>query len=164
MKALITAIIAGIAACAFTGIASAQQYGYPNPYANNGQWYGGQSTIRGTIVAVNGNQVTLRVRGNGARNRNTERDGDRDGDDNNGRYNGDDNNGGYYNNGGYNNGGYNNGNYNNGRYYGRGRMRDVTIDDQPALDNRATGRVAVGRFVTVNGYWRNGVFYAVSMY
>jgi len=141
MKVLITAIIAGIAVCAFSGIASAQQYGYPDPYANNGQWYGGQSTIRGTIVAVNGNQVTLRVRGNaGARNRHTERDGDRDGDDNNGNY------------------------YNNGRYYGRGNVRDVTIDDQPALDNRATGRVAVGRFVTVNGYWRNGVFYAVSMY
>ena|SRR5579883_2746562 len=141
MKVLITAIIAGIAVCAFSGIASAQQYGYPDPYANNGQWYGGQSTIRGTIVAVNGNQVTLRVRGNaGARNRHTERDGDRDGDDNNGNY------------------------YNNGRYNGRGNVRDVTIDDQPALDNRATGRVAVGRFVTVNGYWRNGVFYAVSMY
>lgn len=37
---------------------------------------------------------------------------------------------------------------------------DLVIDDQPALDNEATGRVAVGRVVTAHGYWHDGTFYA----
>lgn len=174
MKKFIVAVaMAGLAFSGMAGVASAQHYpypnqGYPNQYQRypehrrhhrnsgyNGQQqcdtggygYGGYtnggvcSAIRGTIVAVNGNQVTLRVdgRGNG------------------------------YGNGGYNNGGYNNndnddnddnGGYNNGGYDNR---RQVTIDDQPALDNRTSGRVSVGRYLTAYGYWQNGVFYATSM-
>jgi hypothetical protein len=103
------------------------QYGQ---YGNNGQYgqygncagqygYGqnrGNAVVRGTIVGVNGNQVTLQT-----------------------------------NNGGYNNGGY-------GQY-----GQTITIDDQPALDNRASGRVTTGRYVTAYGYWQNGVFYATQM-
>lgn len=99
-------------------------------YGNNGQYgqygncagqygYGqnrGNAVVRGTIVGVNGNQVTLQT-----------------------------------NNGGYNNGGY-------GQY-----GQTITIDDQPALDNRASGRVTTGRYVTAYGYWQNGVFYATQM-
>jgi hypothetical protein len=79
-----------------------------------------------------------------------------------------------YNNGGYNNGGYNNGGDNdgdnddrgggyndNGGYYNS--RRQVTINDQPALDNRTSGRVSVGRTLTAYGYWQNGVFYATTM-
>ena len=41
--------------------------------------------------------------------------------------------------------------------------RSIVIDDQPALDLRETGRVAVGRQVTAHGYWQEGTFYATSM-
>jgi hypothetical protein len=37
---------------------------------------------------------------------------------------------------------------------------DLVINDQPALDQEATGRVAVGRVVTAHGYWQDGTFYA----
>jgi hypothetical protein len=37
---------------------------------------------------------------------------------------------------------------------------DLVIDDQPALDDEDTGRVAVGRVVTAHGYWQDGTFYA----
>ncbi|MBV9103188.1 MAG: hypothetical protein JO060_06325 [Candidatus Eremiobacteraeota bacterium] len=39
----------------------------------------------------------------------------------------------------------------------------LVINDQPALDQRTTGRVAVGRQVVAVGYWRNGVFYATRL-
>jgi|HubBroStandDraft_1064217.scaffolds.fasta_scaffold293455_1 hypothetical protein len=38
--------------------------------------------------------------------------------------------------------------------------QQLVINDQPALDHRKTGRVAVGRIVTAFGVWRNGTFYA----
>jgi hypothetical protein len=40
----------------------------------------------------------------------------------------------------------------------------LVINDQPALDRQATGKVGVGRQVVANGYWRNGVFYATSLH
>jgi hypothetical protein len=40
----------------------------------------------------------------------------------------------------------------------------LVINDQPALDRQATGKVGVGRQVIANGYWRNGVFYATSLH
>jgi len=36
----------------------------------------------------------------------------------------------------------------------------ITINDQPALNNQATGRVTVGRYVTAYGYYQGGMFYA----
>lgn len=36
----------------------------------------------------------------------------------------------------------------------------LVIDDQPALDQQATGRVAVGRAITAHGYWQDGTFFA----
>ena len=98
------------------------QYGqYPNGQYPNGQYpngrngncygnsgnYGGQygnASITGTIVAVNGNQVTI-----------------------------------------------------------LSNFQPVTIDDQPALDNRTSGRVAVGRTVTAYGYWQGGTFFATRL-
>ena len=41
--------------------------------------------------------------------------------------------------------------------------RQIVINDQPALDMQATGRVAVGRQVVAYGYWRAGTFYATDM-
>jgi len=41
--------------------------------------------------------------------------------------------------------------------------RQLVINDQPALDMQATGRVAVGRAVEAIGYWRNGTFYATQI-
>ncbi|HEY8313007.1 MAG TPA: DUF5666 domain-containing protein [Candidatus Baltobacteraceae bacterium] len=38
----------------------------------------------------------------------------------------------------------------------------IVIDDQPALDNKSTGNVAVGRQVVAVGAWRDGTFYASS--
>lgn len=84
---------------------------------------------------MNGNQVTLDLNGQNYRSSG----GDNDRDDNqsyNVNYNGP---------------------YNAG-YYGNVGQRQITINDQPALDNRASGRVAVGRYVTASGYWQNGVF------
>lgn len=40
---------------------------------------------------------------------------------------------------------------------------ELVINDQPALDSRTTGRVAVGRQVVAAGYWRNGTFYATVL-
>ena len=45
----------------------------------------------------------------------------------------------------------------------QGLLSALTIDDQPALDNRRTGRVYVGRTITAYGYWRNNVFFATSI-
>jgi len=81
------------------------QYGN-NCYGNGGN-YGGQygnASITGTIVAVNGNQVTI-----------------------------------------------------------LSNFQPVTINDQPALDNRTSGRVAVGRTVTAYGYWQGGTFFATRL-
>ena len=36
----------------------------------------------------------------------------------------------------------------------------VTIDDTPALANKMTGQVAVGRQIVAHGYWDGGTFYA----
>ncbi len=41
--------------------------------------------------------------------------------------------------------------------------RTITFSDKPALRNQTTGHVAVGRTVTVHGYWKDGMFYATSM-
>jgi hypothetical protein len=38
----------------------------------------------------------------------------------------------------------------------------MIVNDQPALDNRMTGNVAVGRQVVARGYWQGGTFYATS--
>ncbi|HEV3154135.1 MAG TPA: hypothetical protein VGZ02_10060 [Candidatus Baltobacteraceae bacterium] len=79
---------------------------YNGNYGNNCASYGRQnSVVRGAIVGVNGNMVTLQTQ----------------------------------------------------------NFSTVTIDDQPALDNRATGRVAIGRIVTAYGYWQNGTFYATQL-
>lgn len=102
------------------------QYGQ---YGNCAGQYGntrGNAVIRGTIVSVNGNQVTIDPNGNGSY----------------GQY------GGQY------------GQY--GGQYGQ-YGQTITINDQPALDNRASGRVTTGRYVTAYGYWQNGVFYATQM-
>jgi hypothetical protein len=40
--------------------------------------------------------------------------------------------------------------------------RSIVINDQPALNAHATGRVAVGRQVVADGYWLHGVFYATN--
>ena len=37
---------------------------------------------------------------------------------------------------------------------------NLVIDDRPALDRQATGRVAVGREITAHGYWQDGTFVA----
>jgi hypothetical protein len=39
----------------------------------------------------------------------------------------------------------------------------ITINDKPALNNEMTGRVAVGRTVTVHGFWQDGTFFATSI-
>lgn len=38
----------------------------------------------------------------------------------------------------------------------------IVVDDQPALNDRTTGNVAVGRQVLARGYWQGGTFYATS--
>lgn len=109
------------------------QYGQYGQYGQDGNCAGqygngqnrGNAVIRGTIVGVSGNQVTIQT-----------------------------------NIGGYNNGG--NGSYGSYGQYGQ-YGQTVTINDQPALDNRTSGRVAAGRYVTAYGYWQNGVFYATEM-
>ncbi len=40
--------------------------------------------------------------------------------------------------------------------------RSIIVNDQPALNTRSTGNVAVGRQVVADGYWLHGVFYATS--
>lgn len=42
--------------------------------------------------------------------------------------------------------------------------RTVVIDDQPALDAKQTGKVAVGRMIVAYGYWRQGNFFATAIY
>ena len=42
--------------------------------------------------------------------------------------------------------------------------RTLVVNDQPALDHQATGKVAVGRQVVAYGYWDSGTFYATSIY
>jgi hypothetical protein len=42
--------------------------------------------------------------------------------------------------------------------------RTVVIDDQPALDAKQSGKVAVGRVVAAYGYWKDGNFYATAIY
>jgi len=39
---------------------------------------------------------------------------------------------------------------------------DIVVNDQPALDRRMSGNVAVDRSVVVRGYWQGGTFYATS--
>jgi hypothetical protein len=40
----------------------------------------------------------------------------------------------------------------------------VVINDQPALDSKQTGKVAVGRMVVAYGYWSDNNFYATAIY
>jgi hypothetical protein len=40
----------------------------------------------------------------------------------------------------------------------------VVIDDQPALDRKQTGKVAVGRVVVAYGYWKDNNFFATGIY
>lgn len=42
--------------------------------------------------------------------------------------------------------------------------RTVVINDQPALDAKQTGKVAVGRMIVAYGYWLDGSFYATGIY
>ncbi|MBV8688959.1 MAG: hypothetical protein JOZ59_02525 [Candidatus Eremiobacteraeota bacterium] len=42
--------------------------------------------------------------------------------------------------------------------------RTLVINDQPALDRKATGKVGVGRQVVAYGYWLDGTFYATAIY
>jgi len=42
--------------------------------------------------------------------------------------------------------------------------RTLVINDQPALDRKQSGKVAVGRQVVAYGYWQNGTFYASAIY
>lgn len=39
----------------------------------------------------------------------------------------------------------------------------ITINDKPALRNQMSGHVAVGRTVTMHGYWRDGMFFATQI-
>ncbi|HUA09431.1 MAG TPA: hypothetical protein VMA98_09165 [Candidatus Acidoferrales bacterium] len=41
--------------------------------------------------------------------------------------------------------------------------RTIVINDQPALDRRTSGRVAVGRQIIAYGFWRDGNFYATQI-
>jgi hypothetical protein len=41
--------------------------------------------------------------------------------------------------------------------------KSVVINDQPALIDKMSGRVAVGRQVVAHGYWDNGTFYATAL-
>ncbi len=41
--------------------------------------------------------------------------------------------------------------------------KQVVINDQPALANQLTGRVAVGRQIDALGYWQAGNFYATQI-
>jgi frataxin-like iron-binding protein CyaY len=40
--------------------------------------------------------------------------------------------------------------------------RSIDVNDQPALNHKMTGNVAVGRQVIANGYWLHGTFYVTS--
>jgi hypothetical protein len=39
----------------------------------------------------------------------------------------------------------------------------LVIDDTPALNNKLTGKVAVGRRIVAHGYWDAGTFYATLL-
>ncbi|HVA29126.1 MAG TPA: hypothetical protein VNF68_13170 [Candidatus Baltobacteraceae bacterium] len=41
--------------------------------------------------------------------------------------------------------------------------RSVVINDQPALNRKTSGRVAVGRQIVAYGYWRDNNFYATVL-
>lgn len=41
--------------------------------------------------------------------------------------------------------------------------KTVVINDQPALNNQQTGKVAVGRQIDAYGYWKDGNFYATQI-
>jgi len=41
--------------------------------------------------------------------------------------------------------------------------KTVVINDQPALMNQDTGRVAVGRAIVAHGYWNGGTFFATLL-
>lgn len=45
----------------------------------------------------------------------------------------------------------------------QGLLNRITINDQPALDRQATGRIEIGRSITAYGYYSNGTFYATSI-
>ncbi|MBV8244981.1 MAG: hypothetical protein JOZ38_03585 [Candidatus Eremiobacteraeota bacterium] len=38
--------------------------------------------------------------------------------------------------------------------------RSLVVNDEPALEHKTTGRVAVGRQIVAVGYWHDGTFYA----
>jgi len=42
--------------------------------------------------------------------------------------------------------------------------RTLVINDQPALDSKQTGKVAVGRQIVAYGYWNDKNFYATAIY
>jgi hypothetical protein len=42
--------------------------------------------------------------------------------------------------------------------------RTLVIDDQPALDAKQSGKVAVGRVIVAYGYWRDENFFATAIY
>ena len=42
--------------------------------------------------------------------------------------------------------------------------RTIVIDDQPALDSKQTGKVAVGRVIVAYGYWQDQNFFATAIY
>jgi hypothetical protein len=42
--------------------------------------------------------------------------------------------------------------------------KTVIINDQPALDAKHTGKVAVGRMIVAYGYWQDANFYATAIY
>jgi hypothetical protein len=86
------------------------QSGYPNQYGSNPCVAYGNTILRGQIVAVNGNMVSIREQ-------------------------------------------------NPNGYYGQ----VITLNDQPALNNRTSGRVYIGRWVTAYGYWQYGTFYATRL-
>jgi hypothetical protein len=41
--------------------------------------------------------------------------------------------------------------------------QSLVINDQPALNDKQTGRIAVGRQIIAHGFWRDGTFYATSV-
>jgi len=41
--------------------------------------------------------------------------------------------------------------------------KSVVVNDQPALIDKMSGRVAVGRQVVAHGYWDKGTFYATAL-
>ena len=42
--------------------------------------------------------------------------------------------------------------------------RTIVIDDQPALDTKQSGQVAVGRAIVAYGYWKDANFFATAIY